>query len=403
MAEYIYKAVDMNGKKIEGSVVADTKEGAIDSLRKRNIFVVEIKEKGVLSRDVNVSFRKKLSIKELSMFCRQLSTMLMAGIPLITALSVIVEQFKGRAMGKVLEDIYKSVQSGSMLSRALAEKGECFPEILINMTEAGELSGSLDKTLERMATHFEKELKLKQKIVNALIYPAIVLLVAFGVLVIMLVYVIPTFVGIFDELGVDLPATTKFIIAASNFTRKNIIYIIIVIIFAIIGYKVFRNSEKGGVIIDSLKLKIPLIGKVLLGQATTRFARTLATMTSAGVSIIIALETTRNVINNKFIEKKFEDIILRVQRGEGLSFPIAESGIFPRIVEILIRTGEESGTLDSMLEKTADYFESEVENQVTRLTSVFEPLIIVLLAGMVGFLVSSIILPLFKLYGSIQP
>lgn len=403
MAEYIYKAVDMNGKKIEGSVVADTKEGAIDSLRKRNIFVVEIKEKGVLSRDVNVSFRKKLSIKELSMFCRQLSTMLMAGIPLITALSVIVEQFKGRAMGKVLEDIYKSVQSGSMLSRALAEKGECFPEILINMTEAGELSGSLDKTLERMATHFEKELKLKQKIVNALIYPAIVLLVAFGVLVIMLVYVIPTFVGIFDELGVDLPATTKFIIAASNFTRKNIIYIIIVIIFTIIGYKVFRNSEKGGVIIDSLKLKIPLIGKVLLGQATTRFARTLATMTSAGVSIIIALETTRNVINNKFIEKKFEDIILRVQRGEGLSFPIAESGIFPRIVEILIRTGEESGTLDSMLEKTADYFESEVENQVTRLTSVFEPLIIVLLAGMVGFLVSSIILPLFKLYGSIQP
>jgi type IV pilus assembly protein PilC len=403
MAEYIYKAVDMNGKKIEGSVVADTKEGAIDSLRKRNIFVVEIKEKGVLSRDVNVSFRKKLSIKELSMFCRQLSTMLMAGIPLITALSVIVEQFKGRAMGKVLEDIYKSVQSGSMLSRALAEKGECFPEILINMTEAGELSGSLDKTLERMATHFEKELKLKQKIVNALIYPAIVLLVAFGVLVIMLVYVIPTFVGIFDELGVDLPATTKFIIAASNFTRKNIIYIIIVIIFAIIGYKVFRNSEKGSVIIDSLKLKIPLIGKVLLGQATTRFARTLATMTSAGVSIIIALETTRNVINNKFIEKKFEDIILRVQRGEGLSFPIAESGIFPRIVEILIRTGEESGTLDSMLEKTADYFESEVENQVTRLTSVFEPLIIVLLAGMVGFLVSSIILPLFKLYGSIQP
>ncbi|AEM74126.1 type II secretion system F family protein [Caldicellulosiruptor acetigenus] len=403
MAEYIYKAVDMNGKKIEGSVVADTKEGAIDSLRKRNIFVVEIKEKDVLSRDVNVSFRKKLSIKELSMFCRQLSTMLMAGIPLITALSVIVEQFKGRAMGKVLEDIYKSVQSGSMLSRALAEKGECFPEILINMTEAGELSGSLDKTLERMATHFEKELKLKQKIVNALIYPAIVLLVAFGVLVIMLVYVIPTFVGIFDELGVDLPATTKFIIAASNFTRKNIIYIIIVIIFAIIGYKVFRNSEKGGVIIDSLKLKIPLIGKVLLGQATTRFARTLATMTSAGVSIIIALETTRNVINNKFIEKKFEDIILRVQRGEGLSVPIAESGIFPRIVEILIRTGEESGTLDSMLEKTADYFESEVENQVTRLTSVFEPLIIVLLAGMVGFLVSSIILPLFKLYGSIQP
>ncbi len=403
MAEYIYKAVDMNGKKIEGSVVADTKEGAIDSLRKRNIFEVEIKEKGVLSRDVNVSFRKKLSIKELSMFCRQLSTMLMAGIPLITALSVIVEQFKGRAMGKVLEDIYISVQSGSMLSRALAEKGECFPEILINMTEAGELSGSLDKTLERMATHFEKELKLKQKIVNALIYPAIVLLVAFGVLVIMLVYVIPTFVGIFDELGVDLPATTKFIIAASNFTRKNIIYIIIVIIFAIIGYKVFRNSEKGGVIIDSLKLKIPLIGKVLLGQATTRFARTLATMTSAGVSIIIALETTRNVINNKFIEKKFEDIILRVQRGEGLSFPIAESGIFPRIVEILIRTGEESGTLDSMLEKTADYFESEVENQVTRLTSVFEPLIIVLLAGMVGFLVSSIILPLFKLYGSIQP
>ncbi|WP_271628603.1 type II secretion system F family protein [Caldicellulosiruptor sp. DIB 104C] len=401
MPEFVYKAVDSSGKNVEGTILADTIELAAESLKRRQLYIIDLREKGVWQKDISVQLRKKIPIKDLAVFCRQFATMLMAGIPMVSALDVIAEQFKGRYFGKVLEDIHKKVQSGSMLSRALAEKAECFPPILINMIEAGEMSGSVDQALDRMATHFEKELKLRQKIINALIYPAIVILVAIGVLIIMLTFVVPTFVGIFSELNVELPATTKFIISSSNFMRNNFILIIIVCILFVVAYKVIRKTDKGGFYIDKFKLQIPVIGKIILGQIVTRFTRTLGTMTAAGVSIVIALETTKNVMTNVFVEKKFEEVIDRVQKGEGLSYPIADVGIFPRLIEIMIRTGEESGNLEYMLNKAADYYENEVENQVTRLTSIFEPIMIVLLAIMVGFLLASIILPIFKLYGSV--
>lgn len=220
-------------------------------------------------------------------------------------------------------------------------------------------------------------------------------------MIIMLTFVVPTFVGIFSELNVELPATTRFIITSSNFMRNNFVLIVLVCIILVVAYKVIRKTDKGGFYIDKFKLQIPVIGKIILGQIVTRFTRTLGTMTAAGVSIVIALETTKNVMTNVFVEKKFEEVIERVQKGEGLSYPIADVGIFPRLVEIMIRTGEESGNLEYMLNKAADYYENEVENQVTRLTSIFEPIMIVLLAIMVGFLLASIILPIFKLYGSV--
>ncbi|WPX08024.1 type II secretion system F family protein [Anaerocellum danielii] len=401
MPEFVYKAVDSSGKNVEGTILADTIELAAESLKRRQLYIIDLREKGVWQKDISVQLRKKIPIKDLAVFCRQFATMLMAGIPMVSALDVIVEQFKGKYLGKVLEDIYKRVQSGTMLSRALAEKAECFPPILINMIEAGEMSGSVDQALDRMATQFEKELKLRQKIINALIYPAIVILVAIGVLIIMLTFVVPTFVGIFSELNVELPATTRFIISSSNFMRNNFILIIIVCILLVVAYKVIRKTDKGGFYIDKFKLQIPVIGRIILGQIVARFTRTLGTMTAAGVSIVIALETTKNVMTNIFVEKKFEEVIERVQRGEGLSYPISEVKIFPKLVEIMIRTGEESGNLEYMLNKAADYYENEVENQVTRLTSIFEPIVIVLLAIMVGFLLASIILPIFKLYGSV--
>jgi len=401
MPEFVYKAVDSSGKNVEGTILADTIELAAESLKRRQLYIIDLREKGVWQKDISVQLRKKIPIKDLAVFCRQFATMLMAGIPMVSALDVIAEQFKDRYFGKVLEDIHKKVQSGSMLSRALAEKAECFPPILINMIEAGEMSGSVDQALDRMATHFEKELKLRQKIINALIYPAIVILVAIGVLIIMLTFVVPTFVGIFSELNVELPATTRFIISSSNFMRNNFVLIVLVCIILVVAYKVIRKTDKGGFYIDKFKLQIPVIGKIILGQIVTRFTRTLGTMTAAGVSIVIALETTKNVMTNVFVEKKFEEVIERVQKGEGLSYPIADVGIFPRLVEIMIRTGEESGNLEYMLNKAADYYENEVENQVTRLTSIFEPIMIVLLAIMVGFLLASIILPIFKLYGSV--
>jgi len=401
MAEYIYKAVDNNGNKIEGKIIADTVEIAAESLMKRQLYILELREKGVLHKELSLNVRKKLPLKDIAIFCRQFSTLLMAGIPMVTALNVIVDQFKGKLLGKILEDIANKVQSGSMLSRALEDKSDYFPAILINTVSTGEMSGSIDQALDKMAIYFEKEVKLRQKIINALIYPAVVILVAIGVLIIMLTFVVPTFVGIFSELNVELPATTKFIISSSNFLQKNFLILIILFIALILAYKAFRRTEKGGVLIDKIKIRIPVIGRIILGQIITRFTSTLGTMAAAGVNIVIALETTKNVMTNKFVEKKFDEVIESVQRGEGLSYPISQIGIFPKLVEVMIRTGEESGNLEYMLNKASEYYENEVENQITRLTAIFEPIMIVLLAIMVGFLLASIILPIFKLYGSI--
>jgi len=401
MAEYVYSAMDSSGKKVNGTIIAEDEKTAIEILKERNMFVIEIKEKGALHKEIKLPFGNKATVKDLSIFCRQFATMLSAGISMLSCLDVLKQQYKGRSFGKVIDDLYEKVERGTLLSAAMREHPRFFPPILINMIEAGEVAGSIDKSMDKMAVHFEKELKLRQKIVNALMYPAIVIGVAVIVLIILLTYVIPTFVGLFEELQVELPATTRFVISSSKFMQHNGIYLLFAILALLFGYKVFKSTPTGGIIVGKIKIKIPVIGRLVLGQVTSRFTRTLATLLNAGVSLITALDTTKNILSNAYIEKEFDRVIERVKGGEGLSYPIEDMGIFPKLMNIMLKTGEETGQLEYMLEKAADYYENEVENQVTRLTSLFEPVMIVLLALMVGFLLASIIMPMFKLYGSI--
>ncbi|WAM37050.1 type II secretion system F family protein [Caldicellulosiruptor acetigenus] len=401
MAEYVYSAMDVSGRRINGTVIAEDEKAAIEMLKARNVFVIEIKEKGALQKEIKLPFGQRATVKDLSVFCRQFATMLSAGISILSCLDVLRQQYRGRPFGRVIDDLYEKVERGTLLSSAMREHPRFFPPILVNMVEAGEVAGSIDKSMDKMATHFEKELKLRQKIVNALMYPAIVISVAVIVLIILLTYVIPTFVGLFEELNVELPATTRFVINSSKFMQQNGIYLLFAIVALVFGYKVFKSTPTGGIIVGKIKIRIPVIGKLVLGQVTSRFTRTLATLLNAGVSLITALDTTKNILSNAFIEREFEKVIERVKGGEGLSYPIEEMGIFPKLMNIMLKTGEETGQLEYMLEKAADYYENEVENQVTRLTSLFEPVMIVLLALMVGFLLASIIMPMFKLYGSI--
>jgi type IV pilus assembly protein PilC len=401
MAEYVYSAMDSSGKKVNGTVIAEDEQSAIEILKARNVYVIEIKEKGALQKEIKLPFGQRATVKDLSIFCRQFATMLSAGISILSCLDVLRQQYRGRPFGKVIDDIYEKVERGTLLSSAMREHPRFFPPILVNMVEAGEVAGSIDRSMDKMATHFEKELKLRQKIVNALMYPAIVISVAVIVLIILLTYVIPTFVGLFEELNVELPATTRFVINSSKFMQQNGIYLLFSIVALVFGYKVFKSTPTGGVIVGKIKIRLPVIGKLVLGQVTSRFTRTLATLLNAGVSLITALDTTKNILSNAYIEKEFDKVIERVKGGEGLSYPIEEMGIFPKLMNIMLKTGEETGQLEYMLEKAADYYENEVENQVTRLTSLFEPVMIVLLALMVGFLLASIIMPMFKLYGSI--
>lgn len=402
MGEFVYKILDKNGKLTKGTIMAEDINAALKILKSREVFVIDLQEKGLLEKEVNLRVKRRISTKELFIFCRQFATMLMAGISVLNCLDVLRTQNRGKYFGKVLNDLYEEVSKGNPLSSAMHEHRDIFPSILIHMVEAGELSGSLDTAMDKMAIHFEKEMKLKQKIVNALIYPVIVISVASLVFLFLLTFVIPAFVGIFAQLNVQLPSITLFIINLGVFLKRNIIYILSAIVLGYIGYKMFRKFQRGAVFIDSFKLKIPLIKNIILGQATSRFTRTLATLLGAGVNLLTALDTTKRVISNAYIEKAFEGVIERVRGGEGLSQPISELKIFPPLVSIMLRTGEETGRLEYMLEKAADFYENEVENQITRLTALFEPLMIIFLALMVGFLVISIILPLFRLYGSVN-
>jgi len=402
MAEFIYKAIDNKGKVYKGTIIANDLDSALNILKNKRVYVLDIQEKGLLQKDIVLKIQKKVTKKELFIFCRQFATMLMAGISIINCLDVLRNQNRGKYFGKVLDDLYDKVGRGNTLSSAMQDHPSVFPTILINMVEAGEISGSLDNAMDKMAIHFEKEIKLRQKIINALIYPTIVICVAFLVLTFLLTFVIPTFVGIFSELNVELPSITTFVIKSGEFFKNNFFYIILAIVSLYMGYKIFRKSKFGAILVDKVKLKIPIIRSIILGQATSRFTRTLATLVGAGVNLLTALDTTKRVISNAYIEKAFEGVIERVRGGEGLSQPISELKIFPPLVSIMLRTGEETGRLEYMLEKAADFYENEVENQITRLTALFEPLMIIFLALMVGFLVISIILPLFKLYGSVK-
>lgn len=402
MADYVYEAIDDKGKNIKGYISANDTEDAIRQLKEKKLYIISLNENNLLNKELSIKFFNKATSKDLAVFCRQIATLLQSGLNILTCFNVIKDQINNKVLKNAIFKLSEDVEKGIAISTSMRNFPNVFPEILINMVEAGELGGSLDNSFDKMAIHFEKEMKLKQKITNALIYPIIVILVALAVLNLLLIFVIPTFVGMFNDLGVELPPITKFILWTSSFMKNNWLLIFIFVVVFIILIKFYSKTPSISIYFSSLKIKIPFIGKISLYSSIARFTRTLSTLIDAGVPLITAIETTKKLLQNPFIEEKFEGVIEKVRGGEGLSDPIKEIGIFPKLVPVMIKTGEESGNLENMLSKLADLYENEVENMVTRLTAVFEPLMIVFLALIVGFMLSAIILPMFKLYGNIN-
>ncbi|KRQ88078.1 Type II secretion system protein F [Caloramator mitchellensis] len=402
MAEFVYEAINKNGKKVKGNVVAPDVQSALRQLKEKELYIVSIDEKSLLQKDVQINLFKKVSSKDLSLFCRQIATLLQAGLNILTCLNVARKQMTNKTLAKAINTLYEDVEKGVTLSDSMRNFNNVFPTILINMVEAGEVSGSLDNSFEKMAIHFEKEMKLKQKVTNALMYPAIVLVVSFIVLILLLIFVIPTFVGLFNDLGVELPPTTRFILSTSSFLKNNYMLLIALIILFTILINYYKKTPTGSILFSKTRLKVPVAGNITLNASIARFSRTLSTLINAGVPLVSAIDTTKKLLGNVYIEEQFERVAERVKGGEGLSRPIEDLGIFPTLVPIMIETGEESGTLEEMLSKLADYYENEVENSVSRLTAIFEPVMIVFLALIVGFMLASIILPMFKLYGNMN-
>lgn len=400
MPVYLYKAKTFDGQTVKGTIEGNDRTVVISMLKERKYYPVRIIEQGMLQKDITFEFMESVKLKELAVFCRQFSTIINAGVSVLGCLDMLRQQTENKKLKKIIDKIYESVQKGYTLSGAMQEH-KSFPPILLNMIEAGEISGSLDVALERMAAHFEKESKLKQKVQEAMTYPIIISMIAFIVITILLAFVVPTFVNMFAGLGMELPSATKALLGISSFIRTRWYIALGVSIVLTALFKYFTATDFGRNVLDMTKLKMPIFGPLNRKIVSSRFTRTLGTLLASGLPILTCLEVSSRVVGNYAVYKGLDKVRQDVSRGESLSKPIGEMGIFPPMVTHMMKIGEDTGALESILAKTADFYDDEVETVVTQMTTLLEPLILCVMAVVIGFIVLSIVQPMFGMYGGI--
>ena len=398
MASYGYVAIDASGKEMKGSMVADNPGQVHQKLTGQGLTVLEVNEQGILNQDINIDFGGKPKPRDFSVFCRQFVSMTQAGVTIIDALNMLGEQTENVKLAKAIKQTQISVEKGETLSDSMEEQKKIFPPLLIHMIRAGESSGSLDIAFVRMATPFEMDAKLAATVKKAMIYPVIVMLVAIGVVVVMLTFVIPSYAEMFADMEMDLPGITKAVMKASDFIIGYWYILIAIVVAIVVGFKLFYGSNTGRHIVDNLLLHNKLTGPLQQKSAAARFARTLSTMLAAGISMPDALEITSGTLTNVIIKDAVLDCREDIVQGTSLSSPIERSRQFPPMVHHMIRIGEESGDVEGLLTKLADYFEEEVEMATESMMAVMEPLIILVLAGVVGILIGAVMAPMLKMY-----
>jgi type IV pilus assembly protein PilC len=391
MKSFQVKAIDASGRNVNDLFFAEDIEDLIQNVKSKSLFLVEYRETKSSSNSVS-----KLSIKSLVIFCRQLGTMIGAGIPIMQSLSMLLEKADTPKSKRVYRNVFEEVQKGNSLSAAMQSQEGVFPELLNNMIMAGELSGTLDISLKRMAAHFEKEAKLKNKIKSASIYPMVLGVFSVGVVLALVTFVLPTITGMFS---VDrIPWTTQIILNFSDFLLNNWITIIIALIFLVITINLLLKVRSIRLQWDKFKLFMPILGKLNQTIYSARAARALSSLYSSGVQILDMLETTGRVLGNVYLEDMFLEIIDKVSRGELISKSIAETKSFDPMLSSMIYVGEETGAIGDILDSTADYFDNEADSALQRIISMIEPIMIIVLGIVIGFIVISIIQPIFQMY-----
>lgn len=394
MKRYRYEGRSSSGK-VKGVMEGENIKEIYNILKGRKIFPIEITEEKK-SISLNIKFVRKINTKELALFCRQFHTMLNAGITIIAAMEILKGQTKNKTLHSGLDIIYDEIQKGSTLSEAMV-KTSVFPELLTSMVEAGELSGSLDTIMHRMARHYEKETKINNKIKSAMTYPVILGVLTILVVFFLLVFVLPKFIGLFTIADKELPALTRIVVGASNFLSRYYIFVLIGIIAVIILIIRYFKSKRGKYVLDKTLLKIPLVNSNMIKITTSRFSRTLATLLSAGVPLIQAIESSARIVGNSYMEKKILLVKDDLRKGIELSELLSGIGIFPQMVISMMKIGEESGDLDTILDKTSDYYDDEVENSLQRLVALIEPLMIIVMAIIISVVAGAMLLPIFDL------
>jgi type IV pilus assembly protein PilC len=407
--EFVYKIRDSQGRIQEAAAEADSSSILRTRLMSRGYDVVEIQAKGNSVQTIVALWQRaenyfeRVRLKDLVVFSRQFAAMVSASVAMLRTLNIIVEQCENKKMKATLDDIRHSVESGNMLSEAMAKHPQVFDKLYVSMVRAGETGGILAEVLKRLADFLESRQKLETKVRSAMVYPTAVLIVAVTVFWAMLTFILPVFQGLFNSIGGELPAYTQFLVMLSQYMRS--IWMVIFVVCCVIGSYLLRRhyeTDRGRMQIDGIILRMPLFGDLIKKVAIARFSRTFSTLIRAGVPMLTSLDVVKDTSGNSVVAKSIERIIQEVRQGGGLAKPMAKMSIFPPMVTQMIAVGEETGKLDDMLSKVADFYDMEVENAVEALTSMLEPIMVVGIGGIVGSVVIGMYLPIFTVINQLH-
>jgi len=407
MPTYAYVAKDAQGKPFKGTTDAENEKILVKRLREQGYWVTSVtKQKTVAKAGAKKEKRKlfggKVKLQHLCIFCRQFATMINAGVSLVRCLAVLEVQTQSPKLKEIIRDIQTQVEGGSTLSKSVAKYPLVFSNLFIGLIRAGEVGGVLDESLDRLATFLEADMTLRRKVKSAMTYPTLVLIAAVGIVTFLVTFILPKFMAIFEDFGVTLPAPTAFLMALSKFMTSRWYIMVGGIVVFKVAFGKYTRTKTGKRQWDWLKLKLPIFGGLNHKIAVARFSRTLSTLMTSGVPILQAMETVAGAIDNDILSSAILDARSAIREGERIGAPLERSGLFPPMVVQMISIGEETGALDQMLEKIADFYESEVEAQLEGLAAALEPLLIVFLGGIVGFIVVAMFLPLISIISSLS-
>ncbi len=400
MPEFKWKGIDPQGAEQSGVVEAPNAEAVRALLKRQNIEPVQVKKK---AGDIAIPLiGNRVKDRDIVVFTRMFSTMIDAGLPLVQCLDILSQQTESKPLAKAIKDIKRNVESGATYADSLRKHPKIFDELYCNMVEAGETGGILDTILNRLAAYMEKAITLKRQIKTAMVYPTMVVIFAGIIVTVLMTFVLPTFAKVFTELGTTLPLPTQIVINISLFMKNYFVYIFAGVFGVIFAVRSFIRTERGRYLWDKMMLSLPVFGPLLRKVAVAKFTRTLSTLLGSGVPILDGLEITAKTAGNKVIEEAVMTTRVSIAEGKTINEPLAETEVFPPMVVQMIAVGESTGSLDTMLEKIADFYDEEVDIAVSGLTAMLEPLIIAVLGVIIGGIVISMYLPMFKLIGELS-
>ena len=402
MAEYTYRAVDKYGKERKGNITVDTMEMAFEKIRAEGLTPVEVKKANIFNKELELNIGGAVKPRDLSVFCRQFISMINAGVTIVDALGMLEEQTENKTMAKAIGGAKAEIGKGETLSNALGLYPKVFPDVMVKMVAAGEASGKLDVAFDRMASHFEKSAKLKAIMKKAAMYPIMLGVVAVGVIILMLTVVIPKYTEMFDSMDMKLPGLTLAVVAASNFVMKRWYVLVAIVVVAVAGIRAFTKTERGQIFFATIARNAPIFGKLTIKSAASNFARTLSTLVYSGLPLVEALSITAGTMTNYLYKKNLEEAKEEGVRGVPLSEPLLRDKLFPPMVGHMTKIGEETGEVEEMLNKLADYYDEEVEMATQTVLAALEPLIILVLAGIVVVLIGAVMAPMLEMYNNMD-